>query len=50
MKQDYQQTLRLNSEQRDRWKEVYAQTYPQHRLGWNSWLLAMVEAGIEEAK
>lgn len=50
MTQDYQQTLRLESEQRKRWQAVWRATFPKHGLSFNAWLLAMVERGIEGAK
>ena len=50
MTQDTQKTLRLNSEQLQRWKEVHRATFPKHGVSFSQWILAMVERGIEETK
>ncbi len=47
MTQDTQKTLRLNSEQLERWKEVHRATFPEHGVSFSQWILLMVERGIE---
>jgi hypothetical protein len=34
-------TIRMEDDLYIHLREVYAQTYPQHRLTWNSWLISL---------
>ena len=39
--------IRTTAEQLDGWRDLYATTYPAHRLSFNAWAIAMLEEGIE---
>lgn len=41
------QRFTLRDDRLEQWREVYAQSYPQHRLSYNQWIGAMVAAGIK---
>lgn len=36
----------IRSEHAADWRELYARTYPAHRLSFNAWLEAVIRAGI----
>lgn len=39
-------TIRLSEELFARLREEHAQSYPQHRLSFNRWLLRLIESGL----
>lgn len=41
-------TLRLPEELFTRLREEHAQSYPEHRLSFNRWLLALIERGLRD--
>lgn len=40
-------SIRAPESQLTRWRELYASTYPSHRLSFNLWLVAAIEKGIK---
>ena len=40
----------IRSEHAADWRELYAQTYPTHRLSFNAWFEAVILAGIAALK
>lgn len=40
--------VRVPASQLDRWKDARAESYAQHRLSFNQWLIAAIERGLTQ--
>lgn len=41
--------IRTTAAQLEAWRDLYATTYPTHRLSFNAWLLSMIKEGVTVA-